>query len=216
MSTHLAIDAQPRTVIGKGSARATRREGFVPGIIYGDKKESVPLRLERRVLVKMLEDPAFFTQICDVSIDGTSHQVMAREVQTNPVNGLPIHIDFIRVSEASEIEVAVPVVFLNQDKSPGLKRGALLNIVRHEIDVIAKAGAIPDQLTADVTGLDVGDSIHFSHVAVPEGVRPVIEDRDFTIATIAAPSAMRGQAQAEGEEDAEAADEAEDGEGGED
>lgn len=197
MSEHLAIEARSRPTAGKGAARATRRAGFVPGIIYGGKTKPVMMSVEQRILIKLLEDPSFFTQICDIQVDGKKHQAMAREVQADVVTGLPRHIDFLRVSESTEIQVAVPVSFVNEEESPGLKRGALLNIVRHEIDVIAPAGNIPDQLEVDLTGYDVGDTIHFSSITMSAGIRPAIDDRDFTIATIAAPSAMRGEAEAE-------------------
>lgn len=209
MSEHLAIEARGRATAGKGAARAARREGFVPGIIYGGKNKPVMMSVEQRILVKLLEDPSFFTQICDIKVDGKKHQAMAREVQADVVTGLPTHIDFLRVSEATEIQVAVPVVFVNEEESPGLKRGALLNIVRHEVDVVAPAGSIPDQLEVDLTGYDVGDTVHFSSITMPAGIRPAIDDRDFTIATIAAPSAMKGA-----EEEEEAATEEAEAEGG--
>ncbi len=206
MST-IALQMKERSESGKGAARALRREGFIPAVLYGGEGESVSLAVETRVLSKMIQSKSFFTSICDLEFGDKKVKAMARDLQLHPVTDQPEHIDFLRVDENTEITVSVPVKFINQEASPGLKRGALLNIVRHELEMVCKINDIPETLTADVSGLNVGDSVHFSHIDVPANVRSVIDDRDFTIATIAAPSALRGklaeERATEGEEEEE-------------
>lgn len=187
------IAAEARNKAGKGTARALRREGKVPGVLYGEKKPPLSLSMEQRVLNKLLEDPKFFTQVCNVDIDGEKHEAIARDVQLDPVTDVPVHIDFLRVGDDTRIVVHVPIQFINQEASPGLKRGAVLNVVRYEVEVECRVADIPDHVTCDLTGAAIGDTIPFSKLEVPEGVTPTITDRDFTIATIAAPSALRGK-----------------------
>lgn len=197
MTQVIALAAEARGRAGKGTARQTRREGRIPAVIYGNKLPPVTISLDLRGFTRILHQPGFFTHLFDVTVDGATHRVLPRDVQFHPVTDVPLHVDFLRVSADTRITVMVPVEFANQDKSAGLKRGGVLNIVRHEIEVTATADSIPEHITVSCEGFDVGDSIHISSVTLPEGVKPTI-DRDFTIATIAAPSGLKSEA-AEGE-----------------
>lgn len=201
MADITTLAAEIRERAGKGAARAERQAGRVPAVIYGNKEEPVTISVSPRALKQELHKPGFFTRVFDLDLNGNKHRVLPRDVQLHPVTDSPIHVDFLRISEDTTIHVGVPVHFINEEKSPGLKRGGVLNVVRHEIELICKAMEIPHSLTADLDGLDIGDAIHISHIALPEGVQPVISDRDFTIATVAAPSKLKS----EEEEAAEAA-----------
>ena len=197
--------ASPRDGVGKGSARQTRRDGQVPAVIYGNKEEPLLLTLERRLLSRELENPQFFIQLVDIEIGGTKHRVLPRDVQFHPVSDVPMHVDFLRFDPRRKITAAVPVVFDGEDECPGMKRGGMLNIVRHEVEVLCTADDIPQELLLHLAGLDIGDSIHASAVPLPDGVTFVISDRDFTIATVAAPTVMveetmEGEEGEEGEE----------------
>lgn len=211
MSDVIELSAQTRDRVGKGSARAARRAGLVPAVIYGDKQEPVSVTLEERVLVKQLHQPGFFSKLISLEVGGEKHRVLARDVQLHPVTDRPEHVDFLRVSATHAITVDVPVEFINEEKCPGLTAGGVLNVVRHEVEVSCRPDVIPASLVFDLTGYKVGDSIHISAIELPEGVAPTITDRDFTVATIAAPSAMRGAKSDEDEvEDESEEDEAED------
>jgi large subunit ribosomal protein L25 len=201
---------------GTGAARTARREGWVPGVLYGGGQDPVAIRLRVNEVAKAYQAGRMKAHLAKIDVPGQSElqPVIARDVQVDPVRDAPVHVDLMRVDEKTRIDVEVPVRFLNEEASPGLKRGGVLNVVRHTVEIYAPATAIPEYLEADVTGLDIGDAIHISAIKLPQGVTPTITDRDFTIATIAAPSAMRGAA--EGEEAAEAAEaEAEEKEAGE-
>ncbi len=187
MAENLTLAAERRDRAGKGAARATRRSDRVPGVIYGDKKPPVLISIEQRALERVANKESFFARLATVTVDGESHRVLPREVQLDPVSDRPIHADFLRVGPKTRITVAVPIHFENEAASPGLKRGGVLNVVRHAVEVYCLADSIPELFTADLTGLDIGDSIHISHVKLPEGVRPTI-GRDFTIASVAAPT----------------------------
>ena len=195
------VPASPRDGVGKGSARQARRDGQVPAVIYGNKEEPVLLTLERRVLIKELDNPQFFIQLVDVEVGGTKHRVLPRDVQFHPVSDTPMHVDFLRFDPKRKISANVPVVFEGEDESPGLKSGGVLNIVRYEVEVLCTADNIPPEIILQLAGLDVGDSMHASAVTLPTGVEFAITDRDFTIATIAAPTiAVEPAAGEEGEE----------------
>ena len=195
------VPASPRDGVGKGSARQARRDGQVPAVIYGNKEEPVLLTLERRVLIKELDNPQFFIQLVDVEVGGAKHRVLPRDVQFHPVSDTPMHVDFLRFDPKRKISANVPVVFEGEDESPGLKSGGVLNIVRYEVEVLCTADNIPPELILQLAGLDVGDSMHASAVTLPTGVEFAITDRDFTIATIAAPTiAVEPAAGEEGEE----------------
>jgi large subunit ribosomal protein L25 len=184
--TTLAAEARDRA--GKGAARAARRDGRIPAVIYGNKQDPLLISVDPKTIDRELHRSGFFTRLYDVEIAGQKHRVLPRDVQLDPVTDRPLHFDFLRVSEDSTIHVAVPVHFINQDKSPGLRRGGVLNIVRHEIDMVVRANAIPDHITVDLAGTDIGTSIHISMIQIPEGARVTITDRDFTVATVAAPT----------------------------
>ena len=189
-------------------------------MIYGNRLEPVMIAVERPLLDRELGQPGFFIRLVDIEVDGEKHRVLPREVQFHPVSDSPLHVDFLRFSADRKLNVAVPVRFLNEDESPGLKRGGVLNIVRHEVEVQCTADNIPNEFEIDVTGLDIGDAIHASAIALPEGVEFTITDRDFTVATIAAPTVMAAdeeeEEEVEGEEGAEeGAEGAEDGDAGE-
>ncbi|MDH7637499.1 50S ribosomal protein L25/general stress protein Ctc [Sphingomonas oryzagri] len=208
MSDQLTLSAETRDRAGKGASRHLRREGRVPAVIYGDKKEPISISVNERELAKMLGTGHFMNSI--VMIEGADKgaiRTLPKDVQFHPVTDRPLHVDFFRVGEHSTIHVNVPLVFVNEEGSPGLKRGGVLSIVRHDVELIVDAAEIPDQITVDLAGFDVGESIHISAVTLPKGAKTAIDDRDFTVATIAAPSALKS---AEGE--AAAAEEAEGGE----
>ena len=190
------LNAEPRAQAGKGAARAMRKAGRVPGIIYGDNKEPVMISLEPRELSRALANRGFFATLIDVKVDGTVHRTLPRDVQLHPATDAPMHVDFMRVGGHAQVTVTVPVVFVNPEISPGIRRGGILNIVRHGIELSCPVDNIPDQLVVELNGLEIGDSIHISRVIVPEGCRPTIAERDFTIASIAASSAVREEAAA--------------------
>ena len=192
----LSLSAEARASAGKGAARATRRAGRVPAIIYGDHKDPVLISLEPRELARAASRPGFFATLVDLRVDGDSHRTLPRDVQYHPVSDAPLHVDFMRVGAGAKVTVTVPVVFINHERSAGLRRGGLLNVVRHGIEMTCSVESIPERLTVDLSGLDVGESIHMSAVSLPEGARPMITDRDFTIASITAPSALREEAAA--------------------
>jgi len=192
MSDVLTLAAEARDRAGKGASRAVRREGRVPCVIYGNREAALSIHVEEKLLTRMLHTGHFMNSVVEITVDGTTHRTLPRDVQFHPVSDRPIHVDFLRVAADALVTVNVPVRFENEGLSPGLKRGGVLNIVRHEIEMRCPADAIPDDIVVGVTGFDVGDSIHISAVKLPERAKPVI-DRDFTIATIAAPSGLKSQ-----------------------
>ena len=193
MSDLLTLSAEPRERAGKGASRALRREGRVPAVIYGDNKAPEAVHVEEKELVKALMTGHFGNSIVEVTVNGKTERTLPKDVAFHPVTDRPIHVDFMRLGKDATVHVEVPVSFANEDASPGLKRGGVLNIVRHELELICDAAKIPDEIVIDVTGFDVGDSIHISHVKLPEGSKSAITDRDFTIATIVAPSGLKSQ-----------------------
>ncbi|MDD3799954.1 MAG: 50S ribosomal protein L25/general stress protein Ctc [Novosphingobium sp.] len=211
MSDALTLPAEARERAGKGASRALRREGRVPAVIYGGKEEPQSIHVEEKELVRQLGTGHFANSIVMIEVGGKSVRTLPKDVAFHPVSDRPVHVDFLRLAKDATVEVQVPVVFINEEDSPGLKKGGVLNMVRHELDLICDAAKIPSEIEIDVTGLEVGDSIHISHVKLPVGSESAIADRDFTIATIVAPSALkRAEAAAAAEEGA-----AEAGEGGE-
>jgi large subunit ribosomal protein L25 len=191
MSDQLTLSAEPRERAGKGASRALRREGRVPAVIYGNNQEPETIHVEEKALVKALMTGHFSNSIVEVTVGGKATRTLPKDVAFHPVSDRPIHVDFMRLSKDATVEVKVPVVFINEEKSPGLKRGGVLNIVRHELELICDSAKIPDDIQIDVTGFDVGESIHISHVTLPAGSKSAITDRDFTIATVVAPSGMK-------------------------
>ena len=216
MADVTTIAAAPREHAGTGAARAARRDGFVPALIYGNNLDTVMVNLQRRNLEQELGRPGFFIRLIDIELNGEMHRVLPREVQFHPVSDIPLHVDFLRFSATRKLTVAVPVRFVNEDASPGLKRGGVLNIVRHDVEVLCTADNIPTEFEIDLEGYEIGSSLHASVMTLPEGVTFTITDRDFTIATIAAPSvAIEEDEAAEGEGEAAAEGEAAEGEAAE-
>ena len=189
MSDADVLAAQSRTDKGRGASRAARRSGRVPGVIYGAGKDTVTVSVDRRELNREMGRGGFYTRLYNLKVEDQSEQVLPREVQLHPVTDVPLHVDFLRLSGETTIRLQIPVHFENEEESPGVKRGGVVNIVRHEVEVNCRADAIPESFTVDLTGLDIGDAVRISDIDLPEGVEPVISDRDFTIATIAASSA---------------------------
>jgi large subunit ribosomal protein L25 len=198
MSDQLTLAAETRDRAGKGASRALRREGRVPAVIYGQNKDPESIHLEEKALVRALGTGHFMNTV--VMING--QRTLPKDVAFHPVTERPLHVDFLRISEHATVTVQVPVVFTDEEESKGLKKGGVLNIVRHELELVCDAAEIPSEITISLKGTDVGDSIHISAVTLPKGVSSAIEDRDFTIATIVAPSALKSEAQADAAEDA--------------
>jgi large subunit ribosomal protein L25 len=207
MAETISFQAEARDGAGKGPARQLRRDGRVPAVIYGERKDQQMISLEARALRRELSNPRFFSTLCSLQLGDEAIRVLPREVQLHPVSDEPLHADFVRVSRGTTIHVTVQVAFLNEDISPGLKRGGVLNVVRREIELVCPADAIPEQIELDLAKADIGDSLHISQVSLPANVHPAIADRDFTIATIAAPTVVAEEAAEEQEAAAEAAEE---------
>jgi large subunit ribosomal protein L25 len=204
MSEQLTLPAEARQRAGKGASRALRREGRVPAVIYGEKQEPLPVHVEEKLLAKMLSKGHFMNTLVMVEVGGESNRTLPKDVQFHPVTSRPIHVDFLRIGENAQVNVNVPVRFINEDEAPGIKRGGVLNVVRHELELVCDATRIPDEIVISLTGLEIGDAIHISDVSLPEGSKSAIDDRDFTVATVVAPSAMKAE---EDEAEATAADE---------
>jgi len=183
------ITADPRERAGKGTARAARRDGKIPAVIYGNNEDPILITVDQTRLQQELNKTGFFIRLIDVEIEGKKHRVLPRDTQFHPVSDQPLHVDFLRYSADRKLTVDVPVTFLNEDDSPGLKTGGVLNVVRHTIEVLCVADSIPETFNIDLSGLEVGDSIHATALSLTEGVELTI-DRDFTIATIAAPTIL--------------------------
>jgi large subunit ribosomal protein L25 len=188
MSDNLNLSATKRDRAGKGSARAARRSGLIPAVIYGGKIAPETININANTFTKMMNQPGIMSNVIKLEVEGKSTNVLARDIQFHPVNDRPLHIDFLRITASSTVTVMVPVNFINEDTSSGLKGGGVLNVVRHEIEMNCSAINIPESLTVDLAGTDIGDSIHISAIALPDDAQPTITDRDFTIATIAAPT----------------------------
>jgi len=202
MSEQLTLPAETRDRAGKGASRALRRDGRVPAVVYGEKKEPLSIHVEEKLLSKILSTGSFMNSVIMIELGGKNHRTLPKAVDFHPVSSRPIHVDFLRIGEHTKVTVAVPVRFDNEEASPGLKRGGVLNVVQHEIELVCDAAHIPESLHVALDGLDIGDAIHISNIVLPEGVKPAIDDRDFTVATIVAPSAVKAE---EAEAAAEAA-----------
>ena len=190
MADTTIINGNLRNTTGKGSARAARRAGRIPAIIFGDKKETISIDIEEKEYKKIMNQSGIFSRLLNLSVDGKSNLVLTRDIQFHPVSENPLHVDFLRIGKGSNINVAVPVSFINEELSPGLKTGGVLNTVRFELELMCPADSIPEKIEINLEGLVVGDSIKISSVNLPDGVSSTITDRDFTIATIAAPTVM--------------------------
>ena len=210
MSKNYAMTAAKRDGAGKGIARALRRENKVPAVIYGDKKEPVTISLSARDAHVEYHKGHMFTTLCDMDVEGTKHLVLCRDIQVHPVTDNVMHVDFLRVTPKTKIAVDVPVRFINEEKSPGMDAKGILNVVRYTIELLCTATNIPDEVEVNLEGKEHGDAIKVSDALLPEGSKPVIDDRDFTIATLLAPRKVEESA-AEGDEDAGEAEAAEGG-----
>lgn len=183
MSKHFQMTATQRERAGKGNARATRRQGLIPAVIYGDNKPPVTIALDSIPVLKALHSGHFFTHLCDIDLAGQKHLVLARDVQFHPTKDTPNHVDFLRVSEKTTITVEIPVHFKGQEKSPGIKAGGVLTIIAHTVEVKCRADQIPEEFTVDLSKAEMGDSIKVSDIQFPNGVKPV-GDADEPVASI--------------------------------
>ena len=190
MAETIILNGNLRTSTGKGFARASRRAGRIPAIIYGNKQDTISIDIEEKEYKKLMTQSGIFSRLLDLNIDGKSNIVLTRDIQFHPVSENPLHVDFLRIGKGSTITVSIPVSFINEELSPGLKTGGVLNTVRFELELECPADNIPEKIEINLEGLVVGDSIKISTVKLPDGVKPTITDRDFTIATIAAPTKM--------------------------
>ena len=181
------IKAEVRSRVGKGSARAARRAGLVPAVIYGNKETAVPITLNANQWRQLMHKPGIFSQLINIDVNNETHFVLPRDIQQHPVSEEAEHVDFLRVTKNATVAVGIAVEFINEDICTGLKLGGVLNIVRSQVELNCPAISIPEKLTVDLEGLNVGHTIHISSIELPEGCTPTITDRDFTVATIAAP-----------------------------
>ena len=202
MSNTYELTAEARERVGKGSARQLRRNGKVPAVIYGDKQPPVTIALSYKDVYYKIHGGGFMTTIATIDVDGDKYKVLPKDYQLDPVRDFPMHVDFLRIGKDTVVTVEIPCNFVGEDESPGLIRGGVLNVVRYTIELNCPADSIPENLEVNVAGLDIGDGVHISSVALPEGVTPTITDRDFTIATVAAPAGLKSEEEedAEGEE----------------
>lgn len=195
MTQVTTLAAGMRDKVGKGTVRAYRRQGQIPAVIYGDKQPPLPIVIDDKLLNRQMEVSGFFTRLMDLDIGGKKHRVLPRDIQFDPVTDRALHVDFLRVSASTKVRVGVPVAFLNPEKSPGIKRGGTLNVVHHEIEVLCSPDKIPSRFEISLEGLQINDAIHLSALVLPEGVKLTTHEKDFTIATIAVPSAIRSETQ---------------------
>jgi large subunit ribosomal protein L25 len=193
MSDQLTLPAEARDRAGKGASRALRREGRVPAVVYGQKSEPLSIHVEEKLLSKMLSTGHFMNSVVMIDVGGKPTRTLPKAVDFHPVTSRPVHVDFLRISEHTKVHVNVPVRFDNEEAAPGLKRGGVLNVVVHELELVCDAAHIPDEIHISLEGLEIGDSIHISAVKLPDGVTPAKTDEDFTVATIVAPSAMKAE-----------------------
>ena len=194
MSEQLTLSAETRERAGKGASRALRNQGRVPAVVYGEKQEPLSIHVEEKQLARVLNTGHFMNSVVMIDVGGSQTRTLPKDVQFHPVTDRPMHVDFLRIAEHATVTVAVPIRFVNEDSSRGLKRGGVLNAVRHELELVCDAAEMPEEVQIDLAGLDIGDSIHISHVTLPEGTASAITDRDFTIATIVAPSGVKSEA----------------------
>jgi large subunit ribosomal protein L25 len=193
MSEQLTLPAEARDRAGKGASRALRRDGRVPAVVYGQNKDALSIHVEEKLLTKMLHTGHFMNSVVMIDVGGKPTRTLPKAVDFHPVTSRPIHVDFLRISEHTKVNVAVPMRFDNEEASPGLKRGGVLNVVVHELEIVCDAASIPNEIHIPLDGLDIGDSVHISQVKLPDGVTPANQDEDFTVATIVAPSAMKAE-----------------------
>jgi large subunit ribosomal protein L25 len=193
MANATELSAQARDRVGKGAARALRREGLIPAVIYGDSKPAVTVSISSKDATQRIYAGGFLSHVITLDVGGEKHKVIPRDYQLDPVRDFPVHVDFLRVGANTKLNVQVHVNFINQDQSPGLKRGGVLNIVQHTVELTCPADAIPESITVDLAGLDIGDSVHISAIQLPEGVKAHSHEADATVATIAPPTVYKAE-----------------------
>jgi len=190
MSEQLTLSAETRERGGKGASRALRNQGRVPAVVYGEKQEPLPIHVEEKALVKVLNTGHFMNSVVMIEVGGSPTRTLPKDVQFHPVTDRPLHVDFLRIAEHATVTVHVPIHYVNEEAAPGLKRGGVLNAVRHDLELVCDAAEIPDEILIDLTGLEIGDSIHISQLKLPEGTTSAITGEDFTVATVVAPSGL--------------------------
>ncbi|HYI63775.1 MAG TPA: 50S ribosomal protein L25/general stress protein Ctc [Allosphingosinicella sp.] len=195
MSEQLTLSAKTRERAGKGASRVLRREGRIPAVVYGNNEEPLSIHLEEKALIKALSSGHFMNSVVMIDAGGAPARTLPKDVQFHPVSDRPLHVDFLRISEHAKVTVAVPIRFIDEEESKGLKRGGVLNAVRHDLELVCDAAEIPEQIEISLAGLDIGDSLHISQVKLPAGTESAITDRDFTIATIVSPSVYKVEAE---------------------
>jgi large subunit ribosomal protein L25 len=195
MGASYELTAMVREKVGKGAARAVRREGQIPAVIYGGKEPPLAIHLSDRDVFFKIHAGGFLTTVAEIKVGGETIRTLPRDFQLDPVSDRPVHVDFLRIAAGSKIKVEVPVHFVNEVESPGIKRGGVLNVVRHRVELLCPADGIPDSIVANLAGLEINDSLHISAIPLPEGVKPTIA-RDFTVATIAAPAGVKEELRA--------------------
>ena len=217
MADTISFAAETRERAGKGAARQTRRDGRVPAVIYGNKQAPVMISLESKALLKQTRGHGFFSHVFEIDVGGKKEKVLARDLQKDPVTDAPLHVDFMRFSATTRFEVDVEVMFENEEESPGLKFGGVLNVVMRTIPLICRPDAIPESISVDLTGLEVGDVVHIAKLSIPDGAELAIADPEATVATIAAPTVAPAEEEEgeEGEEAEAAVGEEQEGEDGE-
>jgi large subunit ribosomal protein L25 len=205
MSEQLVLSAETRERAGKGASRALRNQGRVPAVVYGNNEDPLAIHVAEKELLKLLHTGHFMNSVVMIEVGGKSTRTLPKDVQFHPVTDRPLHVDFLRIAEHAKVTVEVPIRFVDEDQSRGIKRGGVLNAVRHELELVCDAANIPDEVEVSLAGTDIGDSIHISHVKLPQGTQSAITDRDFTIATIVAPSGVKAEAAEAAAEAGEAA-----------
>jgi large subunit ribosomal protein L25 len=194
MSEQLTLSAETRERAGKGASRVLRREGRVPAVVYGNNEQPLSIHVEEKALMKALSGGHFMNSVVMIEAGAAPVRTLPKDVQFHPVTDRPLHVDFLRISEHAKVTVAVPIRFTHEDESKGIKRGGVLNQVRHDLELICDAAEIPEEVEISLAGMDIGDSLHISAVTLPKGTESAITDRDFTIATIVAPSGVKSEA----------------------
>lgn len=207
MSEIITIEAEARDRLGKGASRAARRSGFVPAVIYGDKKEPESVQIRQNTIQRLLNRGGFMSHTYELVVGKKKTTVLPRDLQLHPVSDIPMHIDFLRLGKGATVTMAVPVRVIGEENAPGLRRGGVINHTRHDIELNVPADAIPEAIDVDVSALDLGEAVKISDVTLPKGAEPTITDRDFTILAIVAPSGLKsasagdsGDADGEGDE----------------
>ena len=220
MSASIELKAQARDRVGKGAARELRRNSMVPAVIYGDNKDPLPIAVPYKELSILINSGGFLNTVLEVDVDGGKHRVLPKDYQREPVRDFFTHVDFLRIGKNTKVTVEIPVHYINEDDCPGLRKGGVLNVVRHALEISCRADAIPEYFEIDLTGLEIEDVVHASAITLPDGVTLTVTDRDPTMCSIAAPTVSAAADEEEGEEGAAdevpAGDEGqEDNEGGE-